>query len=89
MTSETSLTADDLKKGTWVQLSNGWFGILMDNKKGKIRLAEVQGQYVEIGPIHSRDIVKAKVNGEWVEVKNKNLEIDKPKTKSDEDIKEE
>ena len=35
MTSETSLTADDLKKGTWVQLSNGWFGILMDNKKGR------------------------------------------------------
>jgi hypothetical protein len=70
MTSETSLTADDLKKGTWVQLSNGWFGILMDNKKGKIRLAEVQGEYVEIGPIRTLDIAKAKFNGEWVEVRN-------------------
>jgi len=49
----------------------------MDNQKGKIRLAEVQGQYVEIGPIHSRDIVKAKVNGEWVEVKDRDVEIGK------------
>lgn len=71
MISEASLTADDQKKGTWVQLSNGWFAILMDNNKGNIRLAEVQGEYVEIGPIHSRDIVKAKINGEWVEITHK------------------
>ncbi|HPR34098.1 MAG TPA: hypothetical protein PKY64_00360 [Anaerolineaceae bacterium] len=70
MISEASLTADDQKKGTWVQLSNGWFAILMDNNKGNIRLAEVQGEYVEIGPIHSHDIVKEKINGEWVEVGN-------------------
>lgn len=70
MTNDITVSTDDLKKGTWVQLSNGWFAILMDNKKGKIRLAEVQGQYVEIGPIRSRDIAKAKVNGEWVEFKN-------------------
>jgi len=69
MANEITVSTDDLKKGTWVQLSNGWFAILMDNQKGKIRLAEVQGEYVEIGPIHSVDIIKAKINGEWVEIK--------------------
>ena len=70
MTKDITVTTDDLKKGAWVQLSNGWFAILMDNQKGKIRLAEVQGEYVEIGPIRSRDIAKAKVKDEWIEVKN-------------------
>ena len=81
MTNEVTVSTDDLKKGTWVQLSNGWFAILMDNQKGKIRLAEVQGEYVEIGPIRTRDIAKAKVNGEWVEVKNKDDEIGKNQKK--------
>lgn len=71
MTSETAISADELRKGTWIQLSNGSFAILMDNEKGKKRFAEVQGKYVEIGSIFSSDIAKAKINGEWVEITRK------------------
>jgi hypothetical protein len=84
---ENSLPTDELRRGTWVQLSNGWFAILMDNNKGSVRLAEVQGEYVEIGPIRSRDIVKAKINGEWVEITHK-FEKSGPNSKSvDEEAK--
>jgi hypothetical protein len=71
MTNEKTISTDDLKKGTWVQLTNGWFAILMDNEKGQVRLAEVQGEFIEIGYIDASDIAHAKIDDEWVEVGNK------------------
>lgn len=38
----------------------------MDNKKGDIRLAEVDGLVKEIGSIYAHDIDTAFINGEWV-----------------------
>jgi hypothetical protein len=68
MTNETNISADELKKGTWIQLTNGLFAMLMDNEKGKERIAEVQGQFVELGYIGSSEIERAKINGEWLEL---------------------
>ena len=57
---------NDLKKGTPITLKNGWAAIIMDNKKGDIRLAEVDGLVKEIGSIYAHDIDTAFINGEWV-----------------------
>jgi hypothetical protein len=56
---------NDLKKGTQILLSNGWGAILYDNKKGNIRLAEVDGDFKEIGSIYAHDIREAFINGKW------------------------
>lgn len=63
-------TTNDLKKGTEVRLSNGWYATLMDNKKGNIRLAKVEGLYTEIGSVYAHDIYSALVNGQWVVVEH-------------------
>lgn len=63
-------TTNELKKGTRVKLANGWEAILADNRKGNIRLAQVFGIYTEYGSVYAHDIVKAQVNGEWVEVEH-------------------
>jgi hypothetical protein len=52
------MKTNDLKKGARVRLSSGWYATLMDNKKGNIRLAEVEGRVTEIGSIYSHDIVE-------------------------------
>lgn len=52
---------NDLKKGTRIRLANGWEATLMDNAKGNIRMAEVEGYFTEIGSVYSHDIVEAKV----------------------------
>lgn len=57
---------NDLKKGTPITLKNGWAAIIMDNKKGDIRLAEVDGYVKEIGSIYAHDIDAAFINNEWV-----------------------
>jgi hypothetical protein len=59
------MKTNDLKKGMRVQLANGWYAIIMDNKKGNTRLAEVQGTYTEIGSVYSHDIRKVEVSGKW------------------------
>jgi hypothetical protein len=59
---------NDLKKGTPITLRNGWAAIIMDNKKGDIRLAEVDGLAKEIGSIYAHDIDMAFINDEWVMV---------------------
>ena len=51
------MTTNDLKKGTRVKLSNGWDATLLDNRKGKIRLAEVEGIVTECGSIYASDII--------------------------------
>lgn len=58
----------DCKKGTRVQLRNGWFATLVDNARGNIRYATVEGIYTETGSIYSHDIARAQVNGVWQEV---------------------
>ena len=48
---------NELKKGDKIKLANGWDAVIMDNKKGNIRLGEVYGWYTEIGSVYSHDII--------------------------------
>jgi len=59
------IETNDLKKGTPITLKNGWAAIIMDNKKGDARMAEVDGYFKEIGSIYARDIDTAFVDGQW------------------------
>jgi hypothetical protein len=48
---------NELKKGTFVRLRNGWDAEIYDNMKGNTRLAKVYGFETEIGSVYSHDIV--------------------------------
>lgn len=62
------IETNDLKKGTPITLKNGWAAVIMDNKKGDTRLAEVDGYFKEIGSIYASDIDTAYVDGKWQKV---------------------
>ena len=65
------MKANDIKKGMNILLKNGWYATMMDNKKGNIRLAEVQGYCTEIGSIYSADIdMVEKPEGGWEKVEH-------------------
>lgn len=61
---------NDLKSGTRILLACGWYATLKDNKKGNTRVADVEGFYREIGSVYSHDIVRAQVDGQWVQVEH-------------------
>jgi len=48
---------NELKKGTWVLLANGWHGELWDNARGNTRIVNVYGDFTEAGSVYSHDIV--------------------------------
>lgn len=53
------MKTNELKKGDTVYLSNGFVAEIMDNKKGNVRLAKVNGYYgEEIGSIYAWDILR-------------------------------
>jgi len=60
---------NDLKKGDYVRLRNGWDARIEDNKKGLIRLCTVFGLETEMGSVYSHDIVWL-----WVGSKGKTVE---------------
>jgi hypothetical protein len=65
------MKTNELKKGTRIQLRNGWYATLIDNMKGNTRLADVEGFSREMGSVYSHDIVRAEVAGQgWVEVEH-------------------
>ena len=64
------MKTNDIKKGMKIQLNNGWFATMFDNKKGNIRMAEVEGIYTEIGSVYAHDIARVKVNEAWVPVEH-------------------
>lgn len=60
------MTTNDIKSGMRFKLANGWYGTMKDNKRGNIRLAEVEGLYTEIGSIYAHDIISVeKPDGIW------------------------
>jgi hypothetical protein len=60
------MKTNDIKKGTRVQLFNGWFGTMADNAKGNTRMVEVEGIFTETGSVYSHDIKQAKNSiGGW------------------------
>lgn len=50
------MLTNDLKKGAKVILKNGWNATIMDNMRGNIRMAEVDGYHKETGSIYAHDI---------------------------------
>jgi hypothetical protein len=56
---------NDIKKGTRIQLNNGWFATIEDNKRGLIRMATVEGIYTEMGSIYVYDIYRVHIDGDW------------------------
>ena len=61
-----NMKTNDIKKGMRIKLANGWYGTMLDNKRGNIRLAEVEGIYKEIGSIYAHDIISVEQpDGVW------------------------
>lgn len=67
---ELTVKTNDLKKGDRVRLHDGCYATIYDNKKGNVRMAEVEGFYTEIGSVYSYDIVHALVGGNWLRVEH-------------------
>jgi hypothetical protein len=64
----TLIQTNDLKKGARVQLNNGWYATIQDNRKGDVRIATVEGLYTETGSIYAHDIVRVELSDGWVAV---------------------
>ena len=61
-----NMKTNDIKKGMRIKLANGWYATMMDNKRGNIRMAEVEGIYTEIGSIYAHDIISVEQpDGVW------------------------
>ncbi len=54
---KSGLTTNELKKGQRIILRNKWKATLMDNARGNTRIADVEGDYREMGSIYSHDIM--------------------------------
>lgn len=52
------MKTNDLKQGDRVQLRNGWYATIADNRKGNTRLATVEGFVTETGSVYAHDIVR-------------------------------
>lgn len=65
-----TIKTNDIKKGDRLQLTNGWYATMMDNKKGNTRMANVEGVFNEMGSIYVWDIhvVKPEGTNEWLPV---------------------
>lgn len=53
-----SRTTNQLKKGHWVILRNGWKAEIWDNMKGNTRVCNVYGIFVEAGSVYAHDMIK-------------------------------
>jgi len=57
-----TIKTNELKKGAKVVLrGTQWNATIMDNKKGNVRMAEVQGICLDIGSIYMHDIAYATI----------------------------
>jgi hypothetical protein len=86
-----AVKTNDLKKGTRIQLRNGWYATIADNAKGNIRMADVEGDFREIGSVYSHDILRAYLQARrdgahmdalyaWIEVEHTPAQIKLRKT---------
>ena len=59
------MKTNDIKKGTRVQMRNGWYGTMADNGRGTTRDVTVEGDYTETGSVYAHDIVRVQVGTDW------------------------
>jgi hypothetical protein len=64
------MKTNDIKKGTRFRLRNGWLATMADNRKGNIRLAEVEGDFTETGSVYAHDIVSVLIGDAWQAVEH-------------------
>jgi len=65
------MKTNDLKKGRYIKLANGWNARLWDNKRGNVRMAEVFGLSRDVGSIYSHNIMQyLDENGTWQDVEH-------------------
>jgi hypothetical protein len=64
------MLTNQIKKGTRVQMRNGWYGTMADNMRGNTRMVEVEGIYTETGSVYSHDIVQVEVGDAWQQVEH-------------------
>jgi len=64
------MKTNEIKKGTRVQLRNGWQGTMADNAKGNTRMVTVEGFVTETGSVYSHDITDALIGTEWVSIEH-------------------
>ena len=53
---EKEITSNEMKKGDLILQANGWYGEILDNMKGNIRVANIHGYFTEAGSIYVWDI---------------------------------
>lgn len=63
------MTTNDIRKGMRFKLANGWLATMKDNKRGNIRMAEVEGIHTEIGSVYAHDIIAVQKDDVWHTVK--------------------
>ena len=62
------MLANDMKKGTQIVMLSGELGTIMDNRKGMIRVAEVEGVFTEMGSIYIDDIDLVLTDDGWEKI---------------------
>jgi hypothetical protein len=62
-----AISIKDVRKGSRVQLRNGWEADVADNMvNSQTRMCTVYGDYTEMGSVYSTDIVSARMaDGTW------------------------
>ena len=70
------MKTNDIKKGMRIRLANGWYGTMKDNMKGNTRLAEVEGDYTEMGSVYAHDIILVEQNGAWIRVEHTDKQLE-------------
>jgi hypothetical protein len=64
------MKTNEIKKGMRFRLRSGWLATMQDNRKGNIRLAEVEGDYTETGSVYAHDIVSVLIGDNWQAVEH-------------------
>lgn len=62
------MLANDMKKGTQIVMLSGELGTIMDNRKGMIRVAEVEGVFTDMGSIYIDDIDLVLTDDGWEKI---------------------
>ena len=63
------MLSNDMKKGMKVIMRGGWKGTIMNNRKGNLRMVEVQGFCTDTGDNYVWNIARVEVEpGKWEDV---------------------
>ena len=61
--SDQPISSNEMKEGDFIVQTNGWYGEIVDNRKGNTRVANIHGLFTEAGSIYVWDIAIVCKNG--------------------------